>query len=374
MKAVNGSIVWNGHLHPAERERGGERAVLITGGAGFIGTNLATRLLEAGRRVIVYDNLSRPGVEHNAAWLQRRFGELVDVRIEDVRDRPALRQAVAEAGAVVHLAAQVAVTTSLLDPEHDLSVNVLGTVGLLEELRALGRPVPMLFTSTNKVYGDLTGCRVEPEGLRYHPAEGRLRLRGVDERQPLSFCSPYGCSKGAAEQYVLDYGRSYGMPTVVFRMSCIYGRRQWGAEDQGWVAHLVRCALHGRPITIFGDGRQVRDLLFADDLVRAMMGALDSVDRVRGRAFNVGGGPGNSVSLLELIELLRQRGLDPEVRHSDWRASDQRWYVSDSSALEEAIGWRPRISVHEGLGRLIDWLSAAPVISDRTQQQEVAGA
>lgn len=370
MRANTSSSLFNGAL----RGGLGGRPVLITGGAGFIGTNLAERLMESGYRVVIYDNLSRPGVEHNVRWLERGFPDLLDVRVEDVRDRAALRQAVIDAGAVAHLAAQVAVTTSLLDPEHDLSVNVLGTVGLLEELRALGRPVPFIFTSTNKVYGDLAGRRVEARELRYEPVHEPLRQRGVDESQPLSFCSPYGCSKGAAEQYVLDYGRSYRMPTVVFRMSCIYGRRQWGVEDQGWVAHLVRCALQGEPITIFGDGRQVRDLLFADDLVRAMAGAIQNIDRVRGRAFNVGGGPASSVSLLELIALLRERGLDPEVRHADWRASDQRWYVSDTSALTEAIGWRPEVHVQEGLGRLIDWLRTAPPLSARRRAyEEVAG-
>lgn len=347
--AENGK--WNGAMASGH--------VLITGGAGFIGTNLAARLASEGRRVVVYDNLSRPGVEKNAEFLGEEHGDRVEVRVGDVCDRRTLRGCLQGAAAVVHLAAQVAVTSSLADPGADLRANVLGTFSLLEELRSLREQTPLLFTSTNKVYGDLRDVKLEQRGSRYQPVDEVLLANGIDERRPLDFQSPYGCSKGAADQYVLDYCRSYGLATAVFRMSCIYGLHQCGTEDQGWVAHVVRCALEGRPITIFGDGRQVRDVLFADDLVEAFAAALADFRRVKGRAFNIGGGPGSALSLRDLIGVLEARGLEPEVGYGDWRTGDQRWYVSDTAAFRGATGWRPAVSVAEGLDRLIDWLRPA---------------
>lgn len=339
--------------------RNGERPVLITGGAGFVGTNLAHRLLRDGRRVIVYDNLSRPGVEENLRWLQARHGDKVVLRLEDVRDPYALREAVREAGQVFHLAAQVAVTTSLRNPAEDFEVNVQGTIHLLEALRALSDPPPLLFTSTNKVYGNLPELALQRTATRYEPAEAALRRRGIGERQPLDFHSPYGCSKGAADQYVLDYARAYGLPAVVFRMSCIYGPHQFGTEDQGWVAHFVLRALQGEPITIYGDGLQVRDLLYVDDLVEAMRLAGQHAQRLAGQAFNLGGGPERTVSLVELIDLieaLREEPLDVHV--DEWRPGDQRYYVADTARFREATGWAPAVSVQEGVAALWRWLAA----------------
>ncbi|HEY0179086.1 MAG TPA: NAD-dependent epimerase/dehydratase family protein, partial [Dokdonella sp.] len=282
----------------------GDAPVLITGGAGFVGTNLAARLLGDGRRVLVYDDLSRRGVERNLEWLRARYGEdRLEVEIADVRDAERLARAVARAAQVFHFAAQVAVTSSLEDPVADFEINVRGTLNLLEALRALDRPPPLVFTSTNKVYGALDDVALEGTETRYRPEDAQIRACGISERRPLDFHSPYGCSKGAADQYILDYARSFGLPAVVLRMSCIYGPHQHGNEDQGWVAHFLIRALERRPITLYGDGRQVRDILFVDDLVDAMLACQRQIDALRGRAFNLGGGPRNTVSLLELLDL-----------------------------------------------------------------------
>jgi CDP-paratose 2-epimerase len=333
--------------------------VLVVGGAGFIGCNLADRLLSQGVPVRVLDDLSRPGVERNLAWLQARHGRLLEAVVACVRDRAALRQAVRDACAVFHLAAQVAVTSSLLAPDHDFEVNARGTLNLLEELRAMGQPPPLIFTSTNKVYGDLGGIELEPTATRYQPRNRALRARGISERRPLSFSSPYGCSKGAADQYVLDYARSCGLRTVVFRMSCIYGPHQFGTEEQGWVAHFLLRAIQGHGVTVYGDGKQVRDVLFVDDLIDALLCAWQGVDRLAGRAFNIGGGPERAVSLLELLDVIEElRGQRPRLDFGLWRPGDQRYYVSDIRAFQEHTGWRPRVEVAQGVAALHDWLCA----------------
>ena len=330
---------------------------VITGGAGFIGTNLADRLLRQGGRVVVLDDLSRAGVDANLAWLRARHGDRPQVEIGDIRDPRAVRRAVAEAAQVFHFAAQVAVTTSVTDPLSDFSVNLTGTLTVLEELRRLSTPPPLLFTSTNKVYGDLEDVDVEQRGERHEPAATALRRHGVSEDRPLDFCSPYGCSKGGADQYVLDYSKSYGLPTVVFRMSCIYGPHQCGNEDQGWVAHFLMQAMAGRSITLYGDGRQVRDVLFVEDLLDAMLLAVEGIDDLGGRAYNMGGGPGSTVSLLELLDLVAElEGRAPDVRFGPWRIGDQRWYVSDTRRFAQASGWAPKVAVAEGVGRLHEWL------------------
>jgi CDP-paratose 2-epimerase len=331
--------------------------VLISGGAGFVGTNLADRLAGGGRRVLVLDDLSRPGVEQNLAWLTRTHGSRVRALVADVRDADALRAGLDGAEGVVHLAAQVAVTTSLDDPLHDFGVNLAATVTLLEELRR--RPVPLLFTSTNKVYGSLPDVVLERDGDRWLPTDPALRASGVSESRPLCFCTPYGCSKGGADQYVLDYAGTFGIPATVFRMSCIYGRHQHGNEDQGWVAHFLIRALEGEPLTIYGDGAQVRDVLFVTDLVDAMLLALDRIDEVAGIPFNVGGGAANTISLLELLDLIEElHGTRPDVEYADERAGDQRWYVSDTSRLRAATGWRPGVGAAEGVELLHRWLAA----------------
>ena len=331
--------------------------VLITGGAGFVGTNLAKRLLAEGRRVLVFDNLSRPGVERNLSWLQAQYPDRLTVRVADVRDAAALRQTVAGAEAVFHFAAQVAVTTSLVSPAEDFDINARGTLNLLEAIRAQPTPPPLVFTSTNKVYGGLEDLQFGLSGARYLPTDKHIKAHGISEQRPLDFHSPYGCSKGTADQYVLDYARSYGLPTVVFRMSCIYGPHQYGTEDQGWVAHFAIRAIEGQPISIYGDGKQVRDILFVEDLVDAFQLALKHMPQLQGQAFNIGGGVENTVSLLELLEIIGQyKGAEIPLTFGSWRVGDQHYYVSDIAKFGQATGWQPRHSVREGVALLYAWL------------------
>ncbi|HEX8229890.1 MAG TPA: SDR family NAD(P)-dependent oxidoreductase [Chloroflexia bacterium] len=334
-----------------------DRPVLITGGAGFIGTNVAHRFLSEGRKVLVYDNLSRAGVEQNLDWLKATHGDKVQAEIADIRDAASLRAAVSGVSAVFHFAAQVAVTTSLEDPIEDFTVNARGTINLLEALRALDNPPPLIFTSTNKVYGGLEDLEFRASERRYEPADPFIKMYGINERRRLDFHSPYGCSKGAADQYVIDYARTFGLKSVVFRMSCIYGMHQFGTEDQGWVAHFLLRALHGEPITLYGDGLQVRDILFVDDLVNAFMLALKNIDTVSGQAFNMGGGPSNSVSLLEVLDIIGVvHGKRPRVHLDAWRPGDQRYYVSDTAKFQAETGWKPQVGVREGIERLYNWL------------------
>ena len=336
------------------------RPVLITGGAGFIGTNLAHRLLSSGRPVLVLDSLARPGVERNLRWLRDAHGSRLGVEVADTRDVAAVRRAVQRVDQVFHFAAQVAVTTSLDDPLDDFEVNARGTLNLLEAIRAQPVPPPLVFTSTNKVYGALEDVALRRRSRHYEPLDPAVAGRGISELRPLDFHSPYGCSKGCADQYVRDYARSYGLPTIVFRMSCIYGPHQHGTEDQGWVAHFLIRALEGRPITVYGDGRQVRDVLFVEDLVDALLLAQRHMPTESGEVFNIGGGPGSAVSLLELIQEIGElNDRAPEVAYDEWRVGDQRWYVSDTSKFARATGWRPSVGVREGLARLAAWLHEA---------------
>jgi len=338
-------------------KNGKSKPVLITGGAGFVGSNLAHRLLSNGQRVRLLDNLSRAGVERNLRWLIETHGDLVDIEVPDVRKLSIVKQAVKDASQIFHFAAQVAVTSSLVDPIEDFEINARGTLNLLEAVRAADNPPPLIFTSTNKVYGNLTDLKFTRQANRYAPLDDAIRERGIDESRPLDFHSPYGCSKGAADQYVTDYARTYRLPALVFRMSCIYGPHQYGNEDQGWVAHFVIRSMSGKPITIYGDGMQVRDILFIDDLVDAFLLAQQHMQRLAGNAFNIGGGPGNSISLLELLDLLAVvHGGDVSVRFEDWRAADQRYYVADTSKFSRLTGWQPRVPVHEGVRRLYEWI------------------
>jgi CDP-paratose 2-epimerase len=331
--------------------------VLITGGAGFIGTNLADRLLRQGRQVRIFDNLARPGAERNLRWLVARHSSRLRVEVGDVRSPERLRAAVADVGMVFHLAAQVAVTTSLDDPPGDFAVNAAGTLELLEALRRGNGARRLVMTSTNKVYGAIDDIALAAGETRYAPV-GEAAGRGIDESRPLQFHSPYGCSKGAADQYVLDYARSYGFSSAVFRMSCIYGPHQHGTEDQGWLAHFMIRALHGEPITIYGDGKQVRDVLYVEDLVDAFLLAEQHLPEIAGQAFNIGGGPENSLSLLELIDRIAGlQGYRPGLRFGDWRVGDQRWYVSDCGKFTDVAGWRPRVGCDDGIRRLYDWLA-----------------
>ena len=332
---------------------------LITGGAGFVGSNLANRLLTLGRRVRILDNLSRPGVEQNLQWLRQQYGELLEFERADVRDASAVAQACTGVAQVFHFAAQVAVTTSLDNPQEDFAINALGTLNVLEAARA--RPVPpaVILTSTNKVYGGLEDLALSVQGQRYLPVHAGITQRGIAEDRPLDFHSPYGCSKGTADQYVVDYARSYGLTTLVFRMSCIYGPRQFGTEDQGWVAHFLLRALRGERITLYGDGMQVRDVLFVDDLVEAFLLAEQHAPRLKGRAFNMGGGAANTISLLDLLDRIGQlHGKRPEVVFDAWRTGDQRYYVSDTAAFQRETGWKAKVGAADGIERLYQWLAA----------------
>jgi CDP-paratose 2-epimerase len=335
-----------------------DRAVLITGGAGFVGSNLAAALLSARRRVIILDNISRSGVRRNVAWLRDRFGDAFELRIADVRDRETVHAAVSDVATVFHLAAQVAVTTSLADPLEDFAVNTVGTLNVLEAIRSQPCPPMLVYTSSNKVYGALDDIPLDPTPTRYVPSEPAVAAAGIGEDRQLDFCSPYGCSKGAADQYVRDYARSYGLRTTVLRMSCVYGQRQHGTEDQGWLAHFFARSLAGEPLVLYGSGRQVRDALHIDDLIEALLLCERRADAVAGKAYNIGGGPGNTTSLLELLTRIETiAGVAPVVTRADRRSGDQRYFVADTTRYTQATGWRPRTGLDAGLERLHKWIS-----------------
>lgn len=333
---------------------------IITGGAGFIGCHAAARFHRAEQQVIVVDNLSRPGADTNLAWLQSQG--LKNFVRADVRDAESMRMLLVQhkdADAVLHLAAQVAVTTSVRDPRADFETNALGTFNVLEAVRtgAGGRPA-VLYSSTNKVYGNLDHLRVREQGDRYAYED---RPYGVDEAEPLDFHSPYGCSKGAGDQYVRDYARIYGLKTVTFRQSCIYGTRQFGIEDQGWIAWFCVAATLDKPFTIFGDGKQIRDTLWVGDLIDAYESALTRIDAVRGEVFNIGGGHDNTLSLKELVATLARtfdRPMNPA--YAEWRPGDQRVFVADIRKAERALGWKPTVSTSAGVDRLLDWVRSNP--------------
>jgi CDP-paratose 2-epimerase len=335
-------------------------AVLVTGGAGFVGSNLAKRLMDDGRTVIVLDSLERPGVERNLEWLREAHPKRLRFVPGDVRDPLVVRRALRGVGEVYHCAAQVAVTTSIADPMEDFSVNLAGTLNLLEAMRERANPPRLLFTSTNKVYGGLSEVELTETETRWVAKDALLRDFGVGEDHPIQLSSPYGCSKGAADQYVLDYARTFGLHAIVFRMSCIYGPRQFGTEDQGWVAHFVMSALRGETITIYGDGKQVRDVLCVDDLVDAVLLARRHFPRLSGQAFNIGGGPSSAISILELlssITALERRA--PKVTFAPWRLADQRYYVSDTRRFQRLTSWKPKVHPDEGIERLRNWLWGA---------------
>jgi CDP-paratose 2-epimerase len=295
-------------------------------------------------------------VERNLAWLRTRHGAGIEAITADVRDAEAVAAATRDVEVIFHLAAQVAVTTSLSDPLEDFQINLVGTMNVLEAARL--RRIPAIFASTNKVYGDLADVALELAGDAYRPCDRRLHRTGVDEHRPLDFHTPYGCSKGAADQYVLDYARSFGLQSCVLRMSCIYGPRQMGTEDQGWVAHFLIRALEGEPISIYGDGRQVRDILYVEDAVDAYLAAWRRIRKISGRAFNLGGGPANAVSLLQLIAHIEHLlGRKVAVEFSDWRLGDQRYYVSDAREIRRALGLSAPRPWQSGVAALAQWLS-----------------
>lgn len=336
---------------------------LITGGAGFIGSNLVHRLVREGHNVVVYDDLSRLGTDKNVAWLRNlpsgrdeHSGHWTLVQA-DIRDFPTLRRAAADADVIYHLASQVAVTASVQDPRHDFEVNALGTFNVLEAARLSGRRPIVLYASTNKVYGGMEDVVVvEGEtGYAY-----RDYPSGIPETYPLDFHSPYGCSKGAGDQYVRDYARIYGLPTVVFRQSCIYGTRQFGVEDQGWVAWFLIATVTGQPITIYGDGKQVRDVLWVDDLLDLYQAAVDRIEVTAGQVYNAGGGAENTLAVWsELGPMLETLlGHDVDVTYDDWRPGDQRIFVADIQKAERELHWRPKVGRTEGVRQLYDWVVA----------------
>jgi CDP-paratose 2-epimerase len=350
-------ITQHPYIHKTYEVPTKEKYTLITGGAGFIGTNLAERLLSEGKKVMVFDNLSRPGVEQNLHWLQKTYGDRVIIQVADIREKHILEACVNNAEQVFHFSAQVAVTSSLTNPTHDLEVNIIGTFNVLEAIRKSPTKPPLIFTSTNKVYGDLMDLGLSTDETRYYPENDKIKNNGIGEARELDFHSPYGCSKGAADQYVLDYSRSYGLDTVVFRMSCIYGPHQFGTEDQGWVAHFLIRALEDKPITIYGNGKQVRDILFVEDLVNAFVLAQKNIKKISGTAFNIGGGPTNTTSLIEILNMIKEKtGKDMQVSFEEWRTGDQQYYVTDTARFAEATGWKPAYAVSEGLEALMEWL------------------
>lgn len=332
---------------------------LIIGGAGFIGSNFADQLLQDGNDVVIFDNLSRSGVERNLCWLESRHGAKMRITPGDIRDADAVAEIVADACAVFDFAAQVAVTSSLDDPQADFAVNAQGTLTVLEAIRRRAPATPFVFSSTNKVYGSLNDVRTTLQDGRHLPVDPHLRDHGISEARPLDFCTPYGCSKGAADQYVLDYAHSFGLRSAVLRMSCIYGPRQFGTEDQGWVAHFLLRALRGESIIVYGDGHQVRDILHVHDAIAAYRAVLAHIDTLAGRAFNLGGGPANAVSLrMVLDEITAIAGFEIPMGFSGWRTGDQLYFVADTARLTEAVGWRPTIGWRDGLRDLAEWIQA----------------
>ena len=333
-----------------------ENSFLITGGAGFIGSNLARKYLSQGKEITIFDNLSRSGAQRNLAWLRSEFGEKSFHLLEaDVRDQEAVNQAVIGKDVIIHLAGQVAVTTSVVNPREDMEINAVGTFNVLEAARKFGKDPIVLYASTNKVYGGMDDV---PVVLRNNRWEYENLPFGASEHQPLDFHSPYGCSKGTGDQYARDYFRIYGLRTVVFRQSCIYGPRQFGVEDQGWVAWMVIAAITGRPITIFGDGKQIRDLLHVDDLIRGYELAISKIDFAQGQVFNIGGGPTKILSVWSELGLLLSSmlGKSINVAYSDWRPGDQRVFVADIRKAGQVLGWEPLIEVSDGVESLIKWV------------------
>src|SRR5262245_4905680 len=331
------------------------KRILITGGAGFVGCNAARFFRARNWGVTVLDNLSRQGTDKNLEWL--RDNTSFDFEHVDIRDRASVDRVLSEQryDAVLHLAAQVAVTTSVTDPSTDFAINAMGTFHVLDAIRRFCPEAVFINASTNKVYGKIVGAEYDLREGRYAYTN---RPFGIGETEPLDFLSPYGCSKGAADQYALDFARIYGIPATSFRQSCIYGPRQFGVEDQGWVAWFAIASLLGRDITIFGDGRQVRDVLHVEDLMRAYEAAIRAPDKVAAQAFNVGGGPGFILSLLDLVSLLAERlKCQLPLQWDEWRPGRQPVYVRDIRKLDETLGWKPEIDVATGVTHLIDWVA-----------------
>lgn len=329
---------------------------LITGGAGFIGSNYADYLLGKGAQVTLFDNLSRRGADKNLEWLREKHGrDSFELIIGDVREASTLSDVVRNKDVVAHLAGQVAVTSSVTDPRTDFEINALGTFNVLEAIRHSGDKPFVIYSSTNKVYGEMAEHKLLEGKTRYRYAK---LPHGLPETQQLDFHSPYGCSKGTAEQYVRDYARIYGIPTVVLRQSCIYGPRQFGIEDQGWLAWFVIAAVMAKPITIYGDGKQVRDMLHVRDLIAAYEAAVARRKKVAGQIYNVGGGPDFTLSIwAECGPMLEKMlGRKIPVKRGAVRPGDQAVYISDIRKAKKELDWAPKIGVEEGTGELVEWV------------------
>lgn len=333
------------------------KSVLVIGGAGFIGVNAAFYYLSKGCKVVIFDNFSRKGSRRNLEWLEENFKENVYFVKGEIKENSAvLEKLIGDANLIIHLAAQVAVTSSVEDPREDFEINALGTFNILEAVRKSGNNPIFIYSSTNKVYGELKDLEIVEEKTRYR---FKNLQNGVSEKKSLDFHSPYGCSKGCADQYVRDYARIYGLNTIVFRQSCIYGPHQFGVEDQGWVAWFIIALTLGKKITIYGNGKQVRDLLFVEDLIKAYDLAAKNIKKTKGQIYNIGGGPKNTISIWfdfePILEKLFKRKIEPNF--SDWRPGDQPIYVSDISKAKKDFGWEPKIGVKEGIKKLYEWVS-----------------
>lgn len=334
------------------------KTILITGGAGFIGINLARHFLVKGSHVIIFDNLSRKGTETNIKLLKRDFNsKFTLIKADIVHDFNKLKSAVNKADAVIHLAAQVAVTTSVDNPRHDFEVNAIGSFNVVEAVRLSKHRPPLIYSSTNKVYGSLHHRPVKEHDDHYRFEHDEIHANGIAESEQLDFHSPYGCSKGIADQYVIDYSRVYGLRTVVFRQSCVYGPYQFGVEDQGWVAWFGIAALFEKPITIYGNGKQVRDILYINDLVRLYDLTLQNIDKVSGHAYNIGGGPANTLSLVKLLAMLERRlGRKVDTTHAPIRVGDQPVFVADIRKAKEHLGWAPKHGIDFGFDQMMNWI------------------
>ncbi len=330
--------------------------VLVTGGAGFIGSNYAARVIQNGNDLIIYDNLSRKGAAENLAWLRSEYGEAFKFVKGDIRDYELLATTARAADIIVHLAAQVAVTSSVIDPRFDFEVNAQGTFNVLEAARSSGKNPIVLYASTNKVYGEMEDVSVVEGKDAYEYADFP---DGISESNPLDFHSPYGCSKGTGDQYMRDYHRIYGLRTIVLRQSCIYGPRQFGVEDQGWVAWFIIAAIAGKPITIYGDGKQVRDVLYVDDLLDCYDLAISKIDQSAGQIFNIGGGKSNTLAIWSQFGPILENHLGRKlpVKRDDWRPGDQKIYISDIRKAATELGWKPTVTVDQGIERLYNWVN-----------------
>jgi CDP-paratose 2-epimerase len=334
------------------------RHYLVVGGAGFIGSNYVHRLVQRGETVTIYDNLSRAGAPRNIAWLEETFGKhAFKLIVGDVRNADQMAEAAKDAEAIVHLAGQVAVTTSVLNPREDFEANALGTFNALEAARLSDRDPIFLYSSTNKVYGGMDDVELIEEPTRWLYKD---LVEGCAETQPLDFHSPYGNSKGTGDQYTRDYARIYGLRSVVFRQSCIYGPRQFGIEDQGWLAWMMIAAVTGKQITIYGDGKQVRDVLHVNDLLDAYDLAVEKIDIARGQVYNMGGGRRNVMSIWTEFGPILERllGKKIEVARGDWRPGDQKVFYADFRKAKRELGWEPKIDLEEGIETLFEWVKA----------------